>query len=574
MTNPYRQLPVTQQAKRDTSASSVVIPFNRTSVHGIQTPRERAITDIQQPLRRALTAASKKINPSNDNTNIAYGHRNRPAEWQNEAWAIADQVGEVSFVCDLFANGLSQLRLEPARKDPQTKQMIRLCDLKTDDLTETDKLVQTILDDFTSDQDMAEMQRIWGVQRSIVGEALFVGLPMTSSQRPGRPRSRKQILDYTWHIYSRADVTELNGVMRICGVEYNPDDVVVIRVWQPSPRLSLQAWSPMRSLLPVLRELVGLTMHVSSQIDSKLAGAGILLLPTSATVMGSTPPEDDQEEDPTVAAIMEAMITPIKDRDSAAAIVPLIMTAPDDSVDKIRHISFSNPLDGEAKNLRDEAIRRIALGFSMPPEQLLGLGHASHWSAWLVAEDTVRYQFVPAMKPFVDALLVQFIHPILVESGVDEALAASYGFTIESDALIQRPNKFDEAFEMYKVDAIQLSALLEAGGFRQTDAPEKEAGEDRAVDIALKAVGINPSLYFQPGLPAIVSQVRAVLAGQDASNAPASALPPEMGTENPNAQAAPHTPEPGPKESNTKPTSNGDNRPGPPKSTDKGPDKN
>src|SRR5699024_3059983 len=66
-------------------------------------------------------------------------------------------------------------------------------------------------------------------------------------------------------------------------VETSPDSIFLIRVWRPHPRKHWEADSPTRSSLPVLRELVGLTMHISAQIDSRLAGAGLLLVPESAS---------------------------------------------------------------------------------------------------------------------------------------------------------------------------------------------------------------------------------------------------------------------------------------------------
>src|SRR5699024_12144898 len=90
--------------------------------------------------------------------------------------------------------------------------------------------------------------------------------------------------------------------------------------------------------------------------------------------------------------LIEAMLTPIGDRASASAIVPLVVTVPDESVDKIKHISFSQPLDGTAQGLRDEAIRRLALGQDAPPELLLGTGNMNHWGGWPVQSETVETQ--------------------------------------------------------------------------------------------------------------------------------------------------------------------------------------
>src|SRR5690606_35796674 len=60
------------------------------------------------------------------------------------------------------------------------------------------------------------------------------------------------------------------------------DDLYVVRSWRPHPRKAWQADSPTRSSLPVLRELVGLTMAIGAQVDSRLAGAGVFIVPDSA----------------------------------------------------------------------------------------------------------------------------------------------------------------------------------------------------------------------------------------------------------------------------------------------------
>lgn len=537
-------------------AASIRIPLPPTDnrpPHEVAKPAETGMRYVR-PL--ALTAASKRIEPKKDGPGLS--HRViQQISWQQEAWAIYDQVGELRYASNLYANGLSRIRLELTRSAANSKSPLRLTDLKEGELNEVDKIVQQVMADFTDEMPLVEMQRLWGLNKFIVGEALLVGVP----QR-GR-RARRKLLDYTWKLYSKEDVQHHVGVIKICGVEYDESSVLIIRVWQPHPRRWYEADSPVRATLPILRELIGLTMHVSALIDSRLAGAGILLLPTSATVLGGTAPEDDQEEDPTVSALIESMVTPIKDRDSAASVVPLILTAPDESVDAIRHITFASPLDASSKDLRDEAIRRLALGMDMPPEQLIGLGTSSHWNAWAVQEDTVKLHLIPGVKILADAICKELLWPALLELGFDEDVVYSYSFEPVADDLISRPNHFDEALELFKVDAITMNALVAAGGFDITDMPEKQETFDRAVSVALKAVAINPSLFSDPGLPNLVSQLRAVFDGKDASNAPPEATP--------QSQQAKEI-EPGPKESNT-PDPDRPNEKRPPKSSPSGPDK-
>lgn len=548
-------MPDEEPKRKPVSPASVRIPIPPAD-H--RSPHIVAVDPAEGSMRRgSLTAASKKIEPKKSQP---FGHRaTTQVSWQQEAWAIYDQVGELRFAANLYANGLSRLILDPCRKAANGQPPVRLSTLDPAKLTATDKLVQQVLSDFTSEMSLTEMQRLWGLNKFVVGEAILVGLPAR-----GR-RSRRKLLDYEWKLYSKEDVQHKpGGLLLICGEEHDESNVLLIRIWQPHPRRHNEADSPVRATLPILRELIGLTMHVSALIDSRLAGAGILLLPTSATVLGGTAPEDDTEEDPTVAALIESMVTPIKDRDSAASVVPLVLTAPDESVDAIRHITFASPLDAAAKDLRDEAIRRLALGLDMPPETLLGMGTSSHWNAWAVQEDTVRLHLVPGVKILADAIIKEFLHPVLLEAGVSEDEVEKYNFEIVTDNLIARPNHFDEALELFKVDAITMEALIGAAGFDISDMPEQQQDFDRAIYVALKAVAINPSLFQDPGLPNLVGQLREVYAGKDSRDADPMVMPPR-------AETVEDT-EPGPNESNT-PDADRPNQPGPPKSSPAGPDK-
>ena len=50
-----------------------------------------------------------------------------------------------------------------------------------------------------------------------------------------------------------------------------------------------------------------------------------------------------------------------------------MVTAPDDAIDKPRLLTFWSELDAATMELRNEAIRRFALGMDLPPEQVLGM---------------------------------------------------------------------------------------------------------------------------------------------------------------------------------------------------------
>lgn len=191
-------------------------------------------------------------------------------------------------------------------------------------------------------------------------------------------------------------------------------------------------------------------------------------------------------------------------------------------------MSFSTPFDAQTKELRDEAIRRLALSLDMPPEVLLGNGGSSHWSAWSVSEDYIRQHVLPATALISRALVKDYLRPVLEELGLPPLLAAEYSLLPLADHMFSRPNRFDEAMELYRMDVINMQALLETAGFDQKDGVERAIEVDHAVLLALRAAAINPSLVGDPGLMSMISQYRAALAGKDLSTASVEELPPML----------------------------------------------
>ena len=81
--------------------------------------------------------------------------------------------------------------------------------------------------------------------------------------------------------------------------------------------------------------------------------------------------------------------------------------------------------------------------------------------------------------------------------------------------MVVRPNRSDSAMKLYDSGAISDQAVREATGFDDADAPAKESDKvDEAVRMALDMVGQSPSLLQDPGLPALVEQIRSVTGGQ------------------------------------------------------------
>lgn len=467
--------------------------------------------------------------------------------WQAEAWDMYDEVGELRFVANAVAGAMSHARLYVGRIEAA----------ESNDPVEVEggtpvELFRALGGGPTAKR---ELIRRLAVQLFVPGDGWLVGLPPDALDPDVDPADPDQqigpegapdevrLSDLSWHVFSVTEVKFRAGAIEINlgGNEkrtVSEDRCYLVRVWRPHPRMWWTADSPVRSNLPILRELIGLTKHIAATIDSRLAGAGLLVLPESVTVLGDiaeSPDEDDDAEvDPVLAALMDAMITPIKNRDSAAAVVPVLLKASDEAAAAIGQnslIRFSTPFDERSKELRDEAIRRLALGLDTTPEMLLGMGSVNHWSAWLLDEINAKIHIEPVLAMICDALTTAYLRPALEAAGVPEP--ESFVVWWDLSDLTMRPDRSAEATTGKQMGILSDEAWRRETGFDETDKPPTtETAVDAAVTRALDLVVSAPSLVENPGLPALVEQIRAVMGGDpeasqgDLSDADPAPLPP------------------------------------------------
>lgn len=497
--------------------------------------------DLPAPVPRTplttLTASAQRL-VSKKLTGTTFKKPN--AEWQEDAWEMFDLVGEQRFLATTLAGRMGQARFYVGELDPQSPD-------DTPERTE-DVDVAGILESIGGNSTgLSQLVTRLAVNLFIAGDGWLVGVPKHLIPDVRRDEEDKHAEAMHTSVSDGLDLTDLEWKMlSVSEVDFKQgdeidihlgttddekitttaDDVYLIRVWRPHPRKAWEADSPTRSSLPVLRELVGLTMHISAQVDSRLSGAGVLLVPQSAQqamkeAAGQGEDDDDDNEDVFSDALMEAMMTPINDRSSAAAVVPLVTTVPDASVEHFRHISFASQLDAEARELRDEAIRRLALGQDAPPELLLGVGSMNHWGAWLVREDVVSTHLEPILALISDALTVQFLHPVLEEQGMAPEEAEKYVVWYDVSHMVSRPNRASDAQTLHGLGVISDEALRNASGFDDSDAPKatEEASQsvrEQAVEAAIALVTSAPSLAREPGIRALVDEFEAIIRGEDA----------------------------------------------------------
>jgi hypothetical protein len=384
---------------------------------------------------------------------LAKPRRGTNREWQAEAWRFFDTVGELRNAATYLGKALSRVELNIQQRTPDG------------DVTVTEGLAVDALNTlFEGETGRAQMMETLGVHLTVPGESYIVAIP-SGGDAPDE-----------WLILSNEEIRGGTG-----GWSYDrgegrvpiPEDALIIRIWRAHPKKWVEADSAVRAVLPILREVEALTKHVGATIDSRLAGAGVLLLPSEMTF--ATPTDGavpaDPNADPFLIAFTEAMLKPIEDRSSAAAVVPIVVRAPGAVLEAAKHLTFSTPFDEQSRSLREEALTRLARGMDLPPEIMLGQADSNHWSAWQIDESALKIYIEPLVGLVADAFTRKWLWPIL-ETANEPDYSLFVGW--DTSGLRVRPNHATEAVELYDRGELSADALRRETGFDESDKPTDE----------------------------------------------------------------------------------------------------
>lgn len=412
--------------------------------------RTRArVTDDHTATPSALVASAKRIKMGSDPAKTSRGGEG----WQDAAWHFYNTVGEYAYAVNWVGNLLSRAKLHATVDEGEGPKKV-----------ETGTAADEAMDSFFGNQQgRSQALRQIGVHYTVPGECYIVGI----TDDDGRD---------VWRIVASSQVQRRGGKWYMDGSKKPMDeDALVIRIWRSHPVESGKATSPSRAALPILSEIERLTMHVAAQVDSRLASAGILFLPKEmAFNVGS---EQDADGNTTssgsaakfVKTLQEVMATAIANRDDASALVPIVVTADGEFLDKAHHLTFWSELDNQAIELRTEAIRRLALSMDMPPEVLTGQSDANHWTAWAIDESSIKSHTEPLLAQIADDIAVGYLRPLLIADGMDPAEAEKFGVGVDTAEMRLRPNRSQEALELWDRGVLNAETLLTETGFNPAE---------------------------------------------------------------------------------------------------------
>jgi hypothetical protein len=463
---------------------------------------------------RTLTAAATQVR-LNDKGEAEKFRNRRMAQssgWQTEAWEYYDAIGEVKYAFNLVASVISRIRLYAAIiEDPsEAPKPVRMSSTIPLDLATAAERALARLDSAYGGQ--AGLLRDAALNLSVTGECYLVQSPSLVGH--GVPES--------WDIRSVDELSiDSKGNYVIAGRrEYQagnsttnpaqkglfklPNNAFVGRIWRAHPRFSDEADSSLKGMLDLCAELLLLNRTFRATARSRL-NAGALYLPDGLSVAATPDPNypyDDADgiyAEPTPEELadefedqlIDAMTTPIRDEDSASAVVPLIIRGPAELGDKIKQFKFERSFDPALAERSDRVLERILQGLDVPKDIITGLANVKYSNALQIDETLYKTHIEPLMLLIVDAFTVVYLRPYLKANGYADVDVDRLVIWYDPSAVATRNDRAADSDSGFDRMAVSFETWRRAHGFSESDAPSPT---ELGLRILLQKGMITPEL--------------------------------------------------------------------------------
>lgn len=454
--------------------------------------------------------------------------------WQREAWRFYHCIPELHFAADYMGAACSRVRLYVEK--------LNKFNHPDGEVTDDEAVAAIGSTVFGNPAQQAEALNAIGVNLTIAGECYVVGL----SPRNFDPDK--------WLVVSTTAFKRRNSEYAI-NLGYGPEKILkgsdlLVRLWKPDREWHFRADSPTQACLTVLQEMEELMLYEFSQIDSRLAGGGVVWLPAEM----SNGPSDSATVPQSATDVFNQMALAAqasrKGRGVAAGVVPQFIEIPGEYIGKMqdRPMTFSSELSDRLKEYKDGARQRLATGMSMPAELLMGMGEVNHISVWSIEESFIKIHVEPMMNLICEGLTRSYLRPLLKSMGKDPL---RYQISFDTAPLTVRASRLQDTLNLYERRLVNKEAVLLAGNYNPlTDA----MGEEESTELFTREL-----LLRDPTLVAVPAIVEAANLDIDMPEPQVAAVPGD-----PNAPGPPAPPAPERSVDNQR-------RPVDPRSTDTGP---
>ncbi len=475
---------------------------------------------------RTLTAAAVqlKLNDKGEFEQFRVRRASASSAWQQEAWEYYDAIGEVKYAFNLVASVVSRIRIYAAVIDNPTDTPSSVRDSSKIDsrLAAAAERALARLDSAYGGQ--AGLLRDAALNLAVAGECYLVQMP--EMRGTGLPES--------WDIRSVDEVTaDIRGGFNVIsrreqaaqqnnlGVKRLNNKAFVGRIWRSHPRYSDEADSSLRGLLDLCAELLLLNRTFRATARSRL-NAGALYLPDGLSVAAQGDPDypydTDNELNPQFVAeeaedefedqLIDAMTTPIRDEESASAVVPLIIRGPAELGDRIKQFKFERSFDPALAQRADRVLERILQGLDVPKDVVTGLANVKYSNALQIDESLYKAHIEPLMLLIADALTIVYLRPYLEAQGYNAADVEKIVVWYDPSAVSTRNDRATDADAGYDRGIVSQQAWRRAHGFSEADAP---TSNEFALRMLYEKGVITPELtetFLAAFAPDVMNEVR------------------------------------------------------------------
>jgi len=411
--------------------------------------------------------------------------KRRGAEWQKTALDYIDIVPEINYASRFYSRMLSQVILYPAILETNGQ------------LTRIEQGLPVDLLNRIQDPGGGRGMILsnYGRLMFTTGEGVLFGRNLDTDQERWNFFWKDEVkVEDDGRGGVVAYVHQPTGTASPSDKRYGPQEAVVYPMWTPHPRRSGEPDAPMRAVLSIAEELIVLSDAVMATATTRLTN-GILLMPQELSP-GAAEPQGDEDvlSDPLAEDIATVFATQIEHPRDAAAKVPPIIWGQSDYIEKARHLPIHDPQnDYLERELRKEAIQRLALGLDMPPEALQGLGSTNHWAAMQILGDMWKSHGLPRALQFASDLAEVYLRPALADEEFPDWQNVVIG--VDGSQVVVKPDRADDAIKSFDRRITSRKGARELLNIpERMAATEDELAElDKSPDSAPPQDGADPA---------------------------------------------------------------------------------
>jgi len=403
---------------------------------------------------RALTSSATRLSYQQS----AYAKR-MTMPWQLRALVHYDLIGEVRFASQFYAKKLSRVRFFPAYLEP--------------DGTKTPIEDGPPLELLNRIQDPAggrsRLQYDYGRLKFVTGEGVLFGSRLESEIEQWR---------FLWKDEIKIHENGVAERLRQDRTSYEPPEFgIAYRMWTPHPKHSDLPDSPLNAVSTICEELIVLTASVMGTATTRLTN-GLLALATELSPGAAEPVGDeDPENNIFIKDFTDHLQRQIENPGDAAAKVPFVVEGGFEYIqDGLKWMQTHDPQsDYMEKDLRTEAVRRLAIGLDFNPEYLMGMTDANHWTAKQVVWDQWQSFGAPIAEDFGDDVNQAYLRPALLAEEFPRAEDVVIDYD-DSEVVIS-PDRTEDADKALDRIAISFAGYRKLKGIPESMAPDDDEKE-------------------------------------------------------------------------------------------------